>query len=152
MAGTVADWDKAAFQEGILLAMNMGTPNVPSEALTFVWEEVTSFADADDAGHPFDWTNAPATQDQVSELQVPAAVERGVISTTETSVGQFDDSHITITILGEEWQEVLTHSSGRAPEQVRYNGDLYSIESGPETIGLFDEDVHTLVAVRADAP
>lgn len=151
MAGTIAGWDKAAFREGILLAMTMGTPNDPADALSFVWEELKDFAEADDDGQPFDWTNAPATDTQITDLQVPVAVERGVVSTTETTVGQFEDTHLTITVLAEEWAEVMAHAAGRKPEQLRFNRELYAIESGPKTDALFDEDVITLIAARADA-
>lgn len=151
MAGTNTDFNKAEFRRGILLAMNMGAPGAPDQRLTFVWEELKTFATADDAGDPFDWTAAPATDTTIAELQVAVAVTRGAVGTTETEVGQFDDTRITITVLAEEWAEVLAHASNRLPERVRFNGDLFVIESGPQVIALFDEDVITLIAVRADA-
>ncbi len=151
MAGTSTDFDKASFRAGILLAMGLGTPNSPDQALTFVWEDLKTFAVADDAGDPFDWTNAPVTDTEIADFQVPVAVQRGAITTAETEVGTFDDSRITITILAEEWAEVLAHANGRMPSQARFNGDLFAIEAGPQTIALFDEDVHTLIAVRADS-
>lgn len=141
----------AEFRAGVLLAMTMGTPGQVEDRLTFRWAPLNTFTAVDDAGQPFDWTETPVTETDIAALQLTVAVQKGIFSATEQALGQFEDTHITVVILDDQWAQLMAHSGDRLPDDVAYNQQRYVLESNkPEVLGLFDVDVRLLVFIRSE--
>lgn len=153
MAGAFTGFDKAAFREGILFAMGMGRPNDATGVTRFRWLPQRTYNPQDGDDQPLDWSATPVTDSgAIADHEVAVAVQNGRPGDTDTEnpVGSFDDSIITVIVLAEEWQDLLAHG-GRRPDQVVHGPKLYTIDwdGTPPPIGLFDEDVYQLVAVRS---
>lgn len=150
MAGSFAGFDKAAFREGILFAMGMARPNDETGVTRFRWLPVRTYNPQDADDQPLDWTASPVTENKTTDLEVAVAVQNGRVDDTENQVGSFDDSVITVVVLDEEYQALLAHG-GRRPDQVVHGPKIYTIDwdGTPPPIGLFDEDVRLIVAVRS---
>jgi hypothetical protein len=115
-------FNASVFRTAITDAMTMGLPNSTSERITFVFDEVRTFADESPANNPYDWTSATVTDTAETTLQVPAAIQWGLGTLSDTTIGQFDASKAVVTLLD-------TH---------------YVIDSVGPPVGLFDVTVYTL--------
>lgn len=150
MAGTNPNFDPDLFRDGIRQAMRLSEANEPEKRVTFRWKPVKTFAKKSPGGSPYDFTAAPEASDEHPDLVVPVAVEFSARTSfgRETSLGRFDSSHITLTLLDEEYHKVFGGS--RPPDICVVGGDEYDILSHHPTIGLFDVDVFQVLLQSVD--
>lgn len=152
MAGTDQDFNAAEFRDAIHLAMRMGLPEETDQRITFRWSSERTYARADPAGHTYDFTQAPTATVTVADLQVDCAWEfvARPAGSDETVLGQFDESRIVVTLLDEEYDEVLDHGDGTLPDQIVAGLNVYNVDFETPPVGLFDVTVHQLYATARD--
>lgn len=137
-SGTVSGFDAAGFRTAIRSAMTMGLPGDSTQAVTFVFAEVATYAHQDLNANPFDWTASATTDVAARSVQVPAAVSWGVGTIQGTAVGDFDTSKVSLTLLDVDYALVQDCDS------VRINDTSYQIDAIGPPVGLFDVTVYTL--------
>lgn len=140
----------ADFRSRIQAAMQMGLPNASGDAPTFRWVEDSTYAHADPAGQPYDWTATPtSTPTPIADLAVDCAVQfSGEISVTEA--GEIVQGSAVITLLDVDQQTLVSHG-GRMPDQVLLKGIVYNVDFIPPPQGLFDVDVWTIYCSSIDS-
>lgn len=136
MAGVDAGFDAAAFRTAIRTAMTMGLPTDTSQQITFVFLETDTYA-AEDTNHdPYGWSSSPITEVAERTVQVPAAVEWGIGTLSDTAAGQFDTSKVTVTLLDVDYALVA------GCKEVRINNTRFEIDVWGPPLGLFDVTVY----------
>lgn len=124
------------FRDAIRFAMNMGAPAATEDQVTFVWDDDKTYAVADQAGRPYNWTEPPATDvthDPVVLTYV--AVEMAAEPAGEgTSVGTFRESRGVLTLLDEDYNTV------KDADHVHFGGRVFEMGE-PTPVGLFDVTV-----------
>jgi len=147
MAGTDPNFSAAEFRDAIRFAMKMGSPGAEEDKATFRWNPSRTFSTADPAGQPYDWTSVPASDstppDVVTDLVAVEFTGRPQASGI-TSMGTFDPSGVTLTILDEDYEDVKTAN------EVLLGGNTYVIRFHAPPTGLFDATVHTIYAEAVD--
>lgn len=137
-----ADFDADAFRNAITGAMEMGLPADPSERVTFRWKTDHTYATADPAGNPYNFTATPVTTTAKADVQIPAAVEfiSGRSAGMEGTVfGAIEDRPLAIiTVLDTHYPLV------QGADQVLLGGDTYNIDYVAPPIGLFTVTVYQL--------
>jgi len=148
-------FNAAEFRDAIEFAMKMGLPGTQSERVTFQWDDVNTYADPDERGQPYSWTDSPTSSvtaaDVPASLTVPCAVEFTArrSSSGETIMGSFDASAITITLL--DTQYALVQDANLAlPNKVIVDGNTYDIGFWGAPVGLFDVTVYQAFAQARD--
>lgn len=146
MAGTQQGFDAAGFRDAIRFAMNMGLPETESERATFRWNPARTFTTDDPAGLPYDWTDTPATETVHADVQVPVAIEFGAQAAagTDTPVGQIDTSRAVLTVLDEDYQQIV------GANEVVLGGNTYDIDFVAPPLGLFEVTVYQIYASARD--
>lgn len=127
------------FRSGIRNAMMMGLPQNSEERVTFRWTVKRTYGVADSSGMPFNFSDAPATEETKADVQVPAAVEF-VGSTTDsgTSIGAFQTPRAVITVLDVDYPQV------EGADQVVLGGNTYQIDYVAPPLGLFDVSIYQI--------
>jgi hypothetical protein len=140
--GSASGFNASDFRSAIRFAMTMGAPVNPAEQVTFIIAGQATYAGADPAGDPYDWTTAPTTTVVAQAIHVLAAVTFGSEPPVEgTAVGVFDASRISLTVLDEDYAPV------RNADEVIVGGVHYIIDPpGAVPVGLFDVTVYTIHA------
>lgn len=148
MAGTDPRFNATKFRDAIVFAMNMGLPSATSERATFKWLPVREFTTKDRSNRPYDWTDAPVTEEIHADVQIPVAVEyvaRGSQS-RDTAVGRMDPSAATLTVLDIHYPQI------QGATQVEFDGNTYDIVFVAPPVGLFDVTVYQIhVAARDES-
>lgn len=142
-------FDEPAFRQGILGAMQMGMPEDPAEQLTWVWDREVTFSPDDPAGNPYDWTSVPVTDVPGNPALgdpgppgpqtkiVPYALEFAPGSgDTATTLGQFDTSKATVTLMDVDHVQVQT------ADYAILGDTRYRIRFDSPAQGLFGVTVH----------
>lgn len=146
MAGSNPAFDPEVFRQAIRSTMVMGLPPTESDRATFIWDRVTDFAVKDPKGRPYNWTASPTVEETHDEVQIACAVEFAArpAGSVDTTLGQFDISRAVITILDEDYEEIVgaTH--------VKLGGNLYLIDFVAPPLGLFEVQVYQLYASAVD--
>jgi hypothetical protein len=112
-----------------------------------------TYATADPAGSPYDWTESPAshaTPITITDLAVDCAVQFGGDASSTTEAGEIDQLSAILTLLDVD-QEALVAHGGRMPDQVLLKGLVYGIDFCPAPVALFSVDVWTLYCSTVDA-
>jgi hypothetical protein len=150
MAGTTdsraAGFDAAGFRSAIRFAMNMGLPNATSERATFKWSTVRTFATADPAGSPYDFSSTPTASVTHADVLIPVAVEFSArpAGSRDTAVGQFDSSRAVLTVLDEDYALVA------GADLVLLGQNTYEIQFVGPPVGLFDVTIYQLFCDARD--
>lgn len=135
----------AEVREQLRTAMTVGLPNVVAQRPTFRFTPTKTYASADTAGRPWDWTAAPTATDPdpVREpVQVPCAFEVGGQAVEYRALGALNPSEVTLTLLDEDWAQVEGFT------EVDLGGNAYIFDHVDPPLALFDMDVMQVV-VRA---
>jgi hypothetical protein len=154
MAGAdpTGSFSEASFRSNIKLVMKMASPNTV-EPTTFRWVVEQTYATADPAGSPYDWTESPAshaTPITITDLAVDCAVQFGGDASSTTEAGEIDQLSAVITMLDVD-QEALVAHGGRMPDQVLLKGLVYNVDFIPAPVALFSVDVFTIYCSTEDA-
>jgi len=148
MAGTYAGFDATAFREGILFAMQMGSPPDPALRPRFVFPAGVPTYEKngvpvtnprlDRDGNPMD-PDIELIQSPGTIVQVPCAVEITKADAEEVPVGNFRPTKALVTFLDSDYLQV------KGCREMVYNGDRYGFSYVPEALGMFDVGVFTMV-------
>lgn len=139
MAGTNSGFNSAQFREAIRFAMQMGTPNKPSEKATFQWAANKEFATPDVSNRPYNWTATPVVENLHPDVQVLCAVEfSGSASGSGTEMGTFERTSAVLTLLDQEYEKV------KGANRVLLGGNRYEIMFTAPPTGLFDVTVYSI--------
>lgn len=154
MAGSHPDFPAQEFRAGIREAMLMGFPGATLQRPTFRWVTERTFTGAGVSpvsGRPYDWGKQPAASAKVADLQVTCvAIQAKPSMDLATAVGEFDETKLTVVLLDDEYDELLTHGAGDLPDVILLGATEYTNVIELQTMGLFDVDVHTLFGSAAD--
>lgn len=127
----------------------MGVPEDEGKRLVWHWEVTKEYASQDPAEKPYDWTEVPSSQtpgnpDEVDgELIVDYAIEFAPSqSGIQTTVGEFDLSKATVTLLDVDYELVKT------ADFCTIEDSIYDIEFVSPPMGLFEATVFQ-VFIRA---
>jgi len=148
-------FDPTEFRTAIEFAMAMGLPGTQSERITFQWDDEKTFADADERGSPYTWTDSPTSTvsavDIPSSLTVPCAVEFSArrSSSGDTIIGSFDASAITLTLLDTQYA-LIRDVNLQLPNKVIVDGNTYDISFWGPPVGLFTVTVYQAHAQARD--
>jgi len=147
--GLPVNFPTDAFNTAIRFAMQMGAPVDPDKRPKFVfpstgktyWKDGVLVVNArtDRDGKPLNPEIEIRVAKPVTKQVDCAIVVERVGAGGEVAVGNFNSTRLVVTLLEEEWAEVV------GCESVEYNGDLYVYAYEPENYGLFDAGVHTFI-------
>lgn len=147
MARSHPSFDPNQFREAIWTAMRMGSPNVVTDKATFRWRPVRTFAPQDPAHRPYNWGQAPVTDDPHPEVMLEeVAIEYSPISSARagpvagTPVGVFAPRVAELTILDTQRAQIV----GATEVDV---GDSTWTIVGEVVFALFEVDVYQLSLV-----
>lgn len=139
--GTSSGFNATQFRDAIHFAMGMGAPPAVSEQVTFLVPGHDTYAVADPAHDPYDWTSTPTSTVPAQSIVVPVAVTFVGGNVEGDALGVFDASRVALTLLDVDWQQVS------AATEVLVGGSHYVIDPpGAVPIGLFDVTVYELRA------
>jgi hypothetical protein len=152
-----AGFNEPAFRDAVRQTMLMGMPQDPADQLTWHWKRKKTYAPQDRIRKPYDWKQSPVTDqpgttrlsdpgdDVEQSLVVPYALEfQPRITRNETSLGQFDNSHATITVLDDDYQQIKDASYATIA------GATYEINFVGPPVGLFAVTVYQLYLQAVD--
>ncbi len=142
MAGTYPGFSGAAFRDAIQFAMTMGTPSDAEKGITFRWTPLADYPIHDPATRPYDWTATADAVEEITDLQVLCAVQVNAAGTVaENAVGTFNETTIILTLLDEQYDQIVAHGDGRFPDLIEADEDTYVVRYIPPPNGLFDVTV-----------
>lgn len=137
-------FDAALFRSAITSAMEMGLPEAVNERVTFYWSPQKSFAVTDPEGNPYDLSGSPETQVEKDPVQIPCAINFSSSKPDGTSIGDFDQNRVTLTILDVHFEQV------RGADKVIIDDDTFTIDYTGIPTGLFEVTVYTMYLVSVD--
>lgn len=146
MAGTNTGFSADAFRDAIHFAMTMGSPTSEVARATFVWKTKDDFASADNTGSPWDWADTPTVDNSIENVTLTnVAVEYSPAlgDLTARSAGQFDNPGATLTLLDEEYAQVV------GADEVLLGGNTYVIDYVTQ-VALFEVDVYQIFCTARD--
>lgn len=150
MAGSDPRFNPAEFREAIHFAMNMGLPSMTSQRATFRWLPEKEYEKQDSGGNPFSWDSSPTYDNQKNDVQVPVAVEYFPDSPNATTVGEFNNPRVVITVLDEDWDTVMENTNATPtlalPDLVILDDGIYEVSHLRPPIGLFEVTVYQVEA------
>lgn len=146
--GISADFDAAGFRNAIRFAMEMGLNPDPSRRPTFIRKSssrvykknsvVISTPRLDRDGRPLD-PEVEVVRPADVEVSVDCAIEVQRADAEELPVGTFRPTKVVATLLDDQYEEV------KDCREMLYNGDRYVYGYEPESNGLFDVGVYTII-------
>lgn len=152
--GIAVDFDGEGFRNAIRFAMEMGTNPDPDKAPVFIqkgtgrtyWKDdvelvVTPRLDRD--GQPLDPT-IEVRRESDDQIRVDCAVEVERADAEELPVGTFRLVKLVVTLLDDQYELV------KDCRELLYNGDAYLFGYEPESNGLFDVGVYTMIFYAKD--
>ena len=152
--GISADFDSAGFRQAIKFAMQMGTNPNPDRRPIFVKRSssVTYWKGGIQLGTPprMDRDGVPLDPDievrrvPDEHLEVDCAIEVVRAEAEELPVGNFRPTKVVATLLDAEYEVV------KECREMLYNGDRYIFGYEPESNGLFDVGVYTMIFYAKD--
>jgi hypothetical protein len=146
-------------RQNLRATMLLGLPGDPAKRPIFLFPRERSYAPADDAGQPWDWSQAasgdsddPGPARTVTcgddDGQVVCAWEagggRGGTQSNETPFGDFDQSRLVLTILDADFELIDGFN------RVIIGGNRYRRVYEMPNIGLWDLDVHQVIVEAID--
>ena len=133
-----AGFDPDVFVQAILSVQQMGSPNKIEERATFIWEDRVEYSNVDSNGVPYDVNEEPTRFLEGVETQALCSYQFVDRAGNDTSIGQFNNDRLVVTMLGVEYEKVKGHY------KARFGGNLYSLVKVPPPIALFGVDVYEL--------
>jgi len=138
-------FDEAAFTQGILTAMAVGTPPDPADRPVFVFADTsTATGSVDDEGIPFDVTATPTRTPGAEVTDIPCAIEFVDAAGQVADVGILQLTKIKITLLDEQYQLV------KGFDHVRIAGDRYYYRKTEPPIGMVTKTIYTVHCTAED--
>lgn len=139
------------FREAVGFAMDMGAPDSESERLTFRWNTVKTFTNADPAGKPFDFGSTPTSVQSKDDVVARGAVDFASRSNSATgnSVGEFNNPRVVITMLDDDYALIVDEDLG-LPDEIIFDGDIYNFDYVAPPQGLFAVTIYTIYATAKD--
>lgn len=152
MAGTDPGFDAAEFRSAIAFAMEMGMPGSSQDELVFRWKEQRVFGVRDPAGKPYDWTATPTSDTTITDLRLTCAFEFVSVpsGSVNTIIGGLDTSRLVVTLMDEQYAEMIAHGSDRKPDFVIVGGNTYELDFTAPPVGLFDVTIFQIYASAID--
>lgn len=148
MAGNNSNFPPAKFRDAITQAMTMGLPPDPADRATFRFKRERTYARPDPKGMPYNLRQAPLTDNQTPDVQVPVAVAiptRSTISMVDTPSGEInDDVRVVITVLDTYYPQV------KDATEVLLGGNTYKIDYWGPPVGLFSVEVFQVFLTSLD--
>lgn len=153
--GITADFPSDDFRSAVRFAMQMGAPPDPTLRGTFVFASTGRTyskdgdpLDAEDVrldrnGVPLD-PEVSVTETLPVKKQVDCAIEITRADADELPVGNFRQTKAVVTLLDQEHEQV------KGCRDLVYNGDRYRFGYEPETDGMFDVGVFTMIFYALD--
>lgn len=146
--GINAAFDAAGFRNAVRFAMEMGLNPDPSRRPTFIRKSssrvykknsvVISTPRLDRDGRPLD-PEVEVVRPADVEVSVDCAIEVQRADAEELPVGTFRPTKVVATLLDDQYEEV------KDCREMLYNGDRYVYGYEPESNGLFDVGVYTII-------
>lgn len=152
MAGADRRFPAAKFRDAIHFVAEMAAPEQESRGVEFHWELARTFDTADPSGHPYDYSTPASDILHQESMEVPVIVDHSVraLSGRDTSLGQFDTDLVLLTLLDEDYAQIIDRNGKSLPDYVTIDGDRYNVTKEVPPQGLFDVTLHTLVCVAQD--
>lgn len=105
--------------------MVLGMPVLASDRPTFYFDRVASWTEHDSADKPWDWSQAPDTEDTPTPVQPICAMEfhapLGRSGTQYSEVGDFHPTTVIVTFLAQDFAEAYNAAYLTVgPEQTRF--------------------------------
>lgn len=152
--GIAVDFDGEGFRNAIRFAMQMGTNPDPAKSPTFIqkgtgrtyWKddvELVSTPRLDRDGQPLD-PEIEVRKAADVQINVDCAIEVERADAEELPVGTFRPTKLVVTLLDNQYEEV------KDCRELLYNGDSYMFGYEPESNGLFDVGVYTMIFYAKD--
>lgn len=153
--GLPTNFPEQTFRNAIHFAMQMGTNPDPEKAPVFVIPGAgRTYKDAngvtlaspprmDRDGQPLDPT-IQVIDDPDTEVQRDCAIEVTRADADELPVGAFRPTKVVVTLLDDDYLAV------KNARRLLYNGDEYIFGYEPESVGLFEVGVYTLIFYALD--
>jgi hypothetical protein len=128
------------FRSKIKSTMRMGLPNTTAERATFRWTVGHTFASADGGGSPWDFGATPVTTTAHADVQIDCAVDFVPRATLAggTAVGHFDTPRAIITVLDEDYPDIV------GADTVLLGENVYTIDFVAPPVGLFTVTIYQL--------
>jgi len=123
--------------------MEMGLPDVQVLRATFRWSSETTFTTADDAGHPFDWTETPVSEVNHPDVQIPVSVDYRSNDGEELRFAKLDHVDVILGVLDVDYSEI------DGADTVLLGEDTYSIIYTTAS-GLFDVTTYSIHCLAKD--
>lgn len=152
--GITADFDNDGFRNAIRFAMQMGTNPDPDRRPKFVqrsstrtyWKNGTQLGQEprlDRDGKPLD-PEVEIRRPVDQFIEVDCAIEVTRADAEELPVGTFQPTKVVVTLLDQQYVQV------KDCREMVYNGDRYVFGYEPESNGLFDVGVYTMIFYAKD--
>lgn len=152
--GIDVDFDNDGFRRAIRFAMQMGTNPDSDKSPKFVkrsaartyWKngiELSTIPRLDRDGNPLD-PDIEVRRAVDENLEVDCAIEVVRAEADELPVGNFRPTKVVVTLLDDQYELV------KDCRELLYNGDRYVYGYEPESNGLFDVGVYTIIFYAKD--
>lgn len=152
--GIPANFPEEQFRSAIHFAMQMGINPDPAKAPVFVipgigrtyWRGTSQILPpprTDRDGQPLDPT-IDVVEGPDTEVRRDCAIEVTRADADELPVGAFRPTKVVVTLLDDDYHAV------KAARRLLYNGDEYIFGYEPESQGLFEVGVYTLIFYALD--
>lgn len=152
--GISVDFDGEGFRRAIKFAMEMGTNPDPDKSPIFIrkgqartyWKDdvqLGSVPRLDRDGQPLD-PQIEIRRESDDQVLVDCAIEVVRADAEELPVGAFRLTKLVVTLLDEQYELV------NDCRELLYNGDRYMFGYEPESNGLFDVGVYTMIFYAKD--
>lgn len=141
-----AGFNSAEVRDALKFAMKMGLPEAQDERLTFRWRKDQTFARKDPAGRPYQWSDAPTSDNTPADVKVDGAVEFSDRSSADagTPVTRFNTPRVVVTLLDVDYVQVET------ADEIILDDATYIIDYVAPPVGLFDMTVYQIYASAVD--
>lgn len=140
-----SDFNAAEFRQAIASTMEMGMAQGNNVA-TFYWFPQNTYDPQSNDGTPYDFTQDEVLAVAEKRVTIPVAVDFIPRATTlvGTSMGEFNNPRIVVTILDSFYPEV------EGADAVLFNDSMYHIDFVGPVQGLFDVEIYEVYATALD--
>jgi len=139
-----AGFDADLFRSAISSAMEMGLPENNVDRATFRWNTKYVYDVSDPEGSPYDFAGEPSSTVSKQDVLVPVAIQFSGSDGNGTSMGDFDNNRVILTIL-DIYYDLIKDSN-----EVLLGGNVYSIDYVAPPTGLFEVTVYDMYLTSVD--
>lgn len=154
MAGSDSRFNADQFRSAIRFAMQMGFPEDEDKRITWQWDLLRQFVSQDSTGSPWEFKASEVVSEApVTDLIVNCAVRfhpAGRNSTDGSPLGVLDVASATVTLLDEEFDELVAHGGGRFPNKAQLDEATYEVQYIAPPYGLFEVTVYDVILAAID--